>query len=392
MSGNIFQPYFSCPGETCSWEPFTTLGVCGDFYNMTSTLLVNCSGQWTDSGSLIRNDCNYTFPSGDANNSENFTMPMSFAYQSTEGSPPTTPMQSVVAGDPYGLAPGGYVSMCLVRANKNGVLYPETIDPAQTESFLMVWYWCARTYHNASATPAGITGTDYTAERLHYSNSTSVPGMTWPANWYLYNDSAGANYTIIENVDQQLWPYLSRVMNRSVTLVYPHANSNSDQPLDDSIDLAAFLFTGDLANFTSNLADAMTHLIRNSVNGDNVNATTFPGVATITETYVRVRWPWLILPLAATLVTACLLAVSIVLERGAPLLKTSVTALLVHGLEGWDTRELGEMALGKYTGKKGGKETSERLEEMAAGMMARFEEGEDGVMRFVRSEGQEKGE
>ncbi|KAK4207276.1 hypothetical protein QBC37DRAFT_98918 [Rhypophila decipiens] len=59
-----------------------------------------------------------------------------------------------------------------------------------------------------------------------------------------------------------------------------------------------------------------------------------PTQALVTETYIRVRWQWLILPILETVLTAGMLIITIVVDRrsGYPLLKSSSLGLLFYGL------------------------------------------------------------
>ncbi|KAF2802020.1 uncharacterized protein BDZ99DRAFT_212767 [Mytilinidion resinicola] len=140
------------------------------------------------------------------------------------------------------------------------------------------------------------------------------------------------------------------------------------------MNLGNFLKTSNISDVTQNIADILTGLMRSNNPGDNPNATMFKGEAHFLTTFVDVRWPWIILPLAETLLTIILLAISILLARHQPLLKKSVTALLVHGLEGWSDDEL----------DVGRPETAESLEGMAKGMKVSFKEDGRGRLRSVR--------
>lgn len=109
--------------------------------------------------------------------------------------------------------------------------------------------------------------------------------------------------------------------------------------------------------------------------GDNSNATSFAGDVFIKEVYIRVRWPWLIIPLVETLTTAVLLVSCIILSRHSRLLKTSIIALLFHGLDGWSADEI----------NLPDSEDSEKLETVAEGMRARFREDGGGWLRFSKA-------
>lgn len=96
-----------------------------------------------------------------------------------------------------------------------------------------------------------------------------------------------------------------------------------------------------------------------STTGGNQNAITITGTAYVEETYIHVRWEWLILPLIETLLTAGLLLTAIIVDRrsGYLLLKASSLGLFFHGI--------GEWVPGDLKGRIYGVETGERLEEVA---------------------------
>lgn len=119
-------------------------------------------------------------------------------------------------------------------------------------------------------------------------------------------------------------------------------------------------------------ADPLTNQIRSTSPGDNLNSTRLAGKAYINERYIYVRWHWIVLPLAETLLTGVFLAISIISTRSGPLLKSSVLAYLFHLLEGLTAEEL-NMA---------GNKTSSELETLSEKVMAKFEIGQDGRLRF----------
>jgi hypothetical protein len=105
-----------------------------------------------------------------------------------------------------------------------------------------------------------------------------------------------------------------------------------------------------------------------------------PGHALTDETFVRVRWEWMALPLAVLAATAALLAVTICHNRGgtARIWKSSSIALLVHPLQGCDQHEAQLSSL-------------ETMEEFARGVKVQLERcGGSGLgYTFVRVPSQE---
>ncbi|KAI1846971.1 hypothetical protein JX266_006846 [Neoarthrinium moseri] len=162
------------------------------------------------------------------------------------------------------------------------------------------------------------------------------------------------------------------------TATIQHQISQPTADNDRRIQLAYTFYQSDIAGVLRNISNAITNQMRSSDPGDNYNATVIQGKATFNETYIRVRWPWMILPLAETALAAVLLAISIIMSRHQPLLKTSVIAYLTSRLEGWADEEL-DVGDSKRL-------TQEKLEELAEGLRAQLEANSEGRLAFRRKE------
>jgi hypothetical protein len=138
--------------------------------------------------------------------------------------------------------------------------------------------------------------------------------------------------------------------------------------------LGKFAYDADPKVFLERIANTLTYHV---LSEENTNKTMISGKAFVNEPYVRVRWPWLILPLLEVIATCGLLAVSITTTRKLPLLKNSAIALLLHGLEGWSEEEL----------TIGSEETMHVLDGVASQMKATFRRDDNGTWKFLRAEG-----
>jgi hypothetical protein len=125
-----------------------------------------------------------------------------------------------------------------------------------------------------------------------------------------------------------------------------------------------------------NVATTVSSLIRNNDLGDNMNEQMFEGTAWETEAYFIVRWAWMAVIMLETLCVTVLLAMTIVISWKDGLVKDSNFALLVHGLEGWDSLSVSKP------------ETTRSLDRLAKGMTAMLEAGDDGVLKFRKHGGQ----
>ncbi|KAK8008230.1 hypothetical protein PG991_010781 [Apiospora marii] len=157
--------------------------------------------------------------------------------------------------------------------------------PLSTEVLKIDWYWCSQTFTNVSV-GGGVQ------DKVHgdiYTEGLIVPNAT------------------IKTAD--------RVTSKDNQTLY---------------------------NISPMMSDSLTTRIRDveGPTSDNLNATWVEGDAFKMEQYFDVRWPWLILPLLETVLAGLLLAATMYVTRGKPLLKTSVLAFLLHPLAGWTEDEM----------------------------------------------------
>lgn len=339
---------------------------------MTDTVEVSCVGSFD-----IQQNCSYRFPIEVPINSANlapFVLNVSYAEQVSDTSKPTSIFAS--RGD-IGVSPGSdstRVDAAVLFAIKmTNDSRASLTDTPQTEAYYSTWYWCEQSYYNVTADPGRITNADFTSEMLSHPVNLTVEGDLGGAEYLpLIANSTGHAFSISATTNNALFPCLYELLTRDIVDRYPHAGSNLD---DDSLDLSTFLYTTDFKTFTKNLASTLTNQVRSMTPGDNNNATTFTGDVFVKEVYIRVTWPWLIIPITETLATAVLLVYCIVLSKHCRLLKTSLIALLVHGLDGWGADEI----------VLPDSEDAEKLETVAEGLRARFIEDDKGRLRFFKA-------
>jgi hypothetical protein len=104
-----------------------------------------------------------------------------------------------------------------------------------------------------------------------------------------------------------------------------------------SSDLMSVIYnSGNITKTMNNLATSMSNYIRSSSHDLNNTENTAEGKALGMETYVHVRWAWLTLPVACVLLAFVFLICAILSTKkhGDLAWKSSVLALLFHGLEG----------------------------------------------------------
>jgi hypothetical protein len=235
--------------------------------------------------------------------------------------------------------------------------------PPPVEVYYSTWFLCAQTYAGLTANAAGLNPMLSSTERLFPAPSSTAD----PAFRSLYRANSSGKLFGVRTWSPHFYTLIS-LFNTSVPyeITYDEEEAHFGQ----------YLYSANISLLTQNIADTFSGLLRNLELGDNDDATTLKGKAHYNVIFVQVRWPWLILPLAETLLTVLLLTFSIALTRQQPLLKSSSIALLMHPLDGWSEEELELRSSGP----------AEQLEHMAKDMTVSFEDNGRDRPKFVRVE------
>jgi hypothetical protein len=268
---------------------------------------------------------------------------------------------------------------------ENDLFLRDTSLPVPTAHIAMAnWYWCAQTYDHISMRDGKLSGmTSTSTEPLIPSVVSEGSGAVWsfygtkPADHEYYS-----NFLVSEFMDHffLLDTKNPHILNASLKgTLHPEvytggqpgqANSTLEGYTGDMFGMANFMSYTNWSELTQNVATAITNQVL--TNGDNNNFTATTGTAFVNTAYYNVRWAWLILPLLEAVATAALLAVTILLNR-LPLLKSSSTALLVHGPE--DTSDL----------RVAGIETTQEWGKLGDGIQVIWKEDEKGWARLTRT-------
>lgn len=186
--------------------------------------------------------------------------------------------------------------------------------------------------------------------------------------------STGDNVAVIGNDPTKF--YIGNNSRQSLSSLL--SNLTGSDPLTDSL-IFPFMDRSDSAEpFFQAVAGVFTALIRSSQNGHVKNVT---GKAFGSETYVRVRWQWFILPLSVVVMSTLFLVLTISQSWSRDhRFKSSVLATLFHGLEGWDGDDL---KIDKGLGAR--KERVYALEKKARTMKVALKENNDGIFKFMKS-------
>ncbi|KAI0385459.1 hypothetical protein F5Y04DRAFT_292044 [Hypomontagnella monticulosa] len=396
IAGSIPQLHYTCPppASHCEWDDIHTLGICGRFRNVTSSVTQNCNVQEdcaaNNSSSICAPYANL-YPNGfidgtcdfryhDATNPSTSSFPISLNY--FRGNKiPQRPTDYRIEGTVFNAslvdANATIGSVWIVRlANITTAFDGNKLSGF--EAFTIDFYWCNKTLRRPSTISQHIGFESISNETLKWNGQNYSEHISYFSNVNdgpIYNISSGA-YTqmpqIVHNLVTKPVTYLSvrqptYDINKPV-VVYDPQNINTSPAI-----ISEFMWKNDMEKFIHDLADAFTAYILKP-GGDNINATTATGYMFVNETIIQIQWDWLVLLICETLFVCLLLPTTIVITRGQPLLKNSTIALLIHGLFGWQPGEL-QIPL---------RETPESLDRMAEDMTVQLVKCKGGLLKLKR--------
>jgi len=368
------QPYFKCPktATDCSWDPFTTLGVCVDFKNVTNQLSTLCDCPLNSDDRLtfdcferpkngttdnLHIACHYSFP----DLPDGRLLPVSMEYVFRFDSQ-THKIEEHVWSTMFR-------SQATITDGIGGATFLKRVGPLpqglqkapEIEAYFAQWYWCAQTFHNVTASAEGVGTVGFTSEKLADLDDISIVHLTSPS---------GKNFTVDRQTRLNLVSFLARQLNTTVRM-----GQGSLVDSQETLDFGSFFLASNLTDATRNIATTLSNMIRDK-NGDNPNATFVKGTARMPETYVKVRWGWLLIPLIEATLATILLITTIILTRNTALLKTSLITLLVHGIDGLSPQE-------RYNFEA---DSAERLEKASEHVLVTFQQENRSRFGFVKTQ------
>ncbi|KAL0938721.1 uncharacterized protein CTRU02_205331 [Colletotrichum truncatum] len=366
LSGAVFEPNYDCPGTAtrCSWTNFTSLGVCSSFRDVTVQSTRNCTV-------IKKNDsvqnCSYVIPGRMSSD-----RPVLQYYNNG----PASLKDSQILYSDFDFDVERVGQLTIVRHSTDK--WPEDFVPPSPEIFLADFDWCIKTYANTSATAGKLDSGTSESEILKFKEVIIDPDeSSLGAESVVYQTSDNSTqFEMVRMAKEWLPRYLQNLLRGELfQQVAGHRPDKTPGP-NTAMNLEFVLFNAaDIKVVTDNLATTITNQIRSGSPGDNRNSTMLRGEVYKTETFVVVRWPWLILPVLETVVTAILLVISILMTAKGPLLKTSVIALLAYPLYGWADDETAV----------NGHQTAEKFDKLSQSLNGRLENG-DGNWRFVKAQ------
>ncbi|KAL1622695.1 hypothetical protein SLS54_004713 [Diplodia seriata] len=329
--------------RNCTWPDITKFGVCSTCTNVTSSSPKTCTAR---DASTSTQTCHYTTPSNiNITSTNGLGANGTWTYLNTTAdqtftatdqplmrfailrSPPTADV------DTTGVQPAD-IAECTFhycaqttsafRIN-NGVLRPGTTASTPLNiAFTPSGEWIPHTANNRTyATLSPDTTSTTTSTTTNTTNTTTT--------FYIHTADLGIARTLLTNI-----------------LVTSLSSSNPDTDTRKFQTAPLLLFAADLSTTLANIAASMSDLMQRCDNGSLV-----VGAAMRDETFVRVRWAWLVLPVALVGVAGGVLVGSVLAVGrgrgrrggeagfggggggggGVPVWKSSVLPLLFHGFE-----------------------------------------------------------
>lgn len=360
QSPNSNSITMDCPTGNCTFAKYQSLGFCSRCANITNSLDLNVTSLYPESSSmsssLTSSTYDYTLPNG-----WNFTTSWSSKYM----------MNATSNRDLISLDPKGWPQILNFTAiTTDGFSMPPSISA--TECAL---YFCVHTY-NATVDNGKfyeeLIATDATS---NYDPIAMENTVLTPETCYWNGTQYHAPY-VGTPVEQENCEY-------NVSWLSPLALSNSLGPLmkgsgslfisnrpDWSSETARAIY-GTEGNITEigsvfhSLASALTTHARSKVCDCRVK-----GITWTVESYVRVRWPWMILPGALVVFTLVFFVATVFNTRHQFIWKSSPLALLFSNLatEEAHTREEFEMHPHLSKMEKTSQKIKARLETTANGV------------------------
>ncbi|KAJ8125076.1 hypothetical protein O1611_g8564 [Lasiodiplodia mahajangana] len=379
LRGSTLNSYFTCPEKAvrCNWDSLVTLGVCSSW----NTAPVASDGCVTAidyaPGTLGLNAtyavCNYTVSNSHSENPELAAAmyprqaSLTFRVPSVDSISGNKVFESDFIPGPYGDSMtvfGEFWALKGPRSTNFSTL--ANFKPPEAKAFYASFWWCSRSFQGITVEPSGIKYMATSSERLNFLYPMSNDYiMTFTAN------STGLNYTLNAATAEALQEYfrsplMTTASDTTITFGFNY-------PL---LSIGELLYQEDLENVTNSIADALTNILRSRALDENANITDITGRAVYDETYIRIQWLWLLLPLAETTLVTFLFILSVAITSKHPLLKDSVLANLATTVRD-GAQKASNLRVTQWT-------SQQELNSLAEGITVKLELDEHGQFEFSR--------
>lgn len=291
----VKDPPFECPGSTCTYPEFTTLGIHSECADITSTI------EKTKANSSYGELWTFRTPS-------NLTLEASASIDAHSGFKHTLTNATAETLNSAFAGLGMPVRTGIIRFPDDQSTGRSTIENWMDtmQAYECTFSFCGRRYVNWNTTNGTLTPGEETIIKL---NSSDVPADGEP--WYRVlaplnsSDSLGIkdgnNSFKIQYLDGE---NIASILTSVFTI-------RSQVAANQQIGAVALYSSPDIPATLDNVARGMSYRMMSGP-----NATTTHGAVYSTETYMRVRWPWITLPIALALASlSCLISVMILTRQ-----------------------------------------------------------------------------
>jgi hypothetical protein len=346
-----------CSSGNCTYPSFVTLGICSHCEDVSDRTTQSCQAHTRSSEYPSKtpiNDCTYMSPNG-------FSVQLNSSHHSWYAPERDSEPEIYYFADLwishlltnetiFGIQ-NPIVSFAAANQYQEILYLPSNrTEPPPKPSFTeCAIYYCEKefsfsTYSSTdqSGDFLNVSGTQQlTTNLINWKQETEWATDLYPPDHHYLLAENRTHYTIDENIYVPLRHTLSNIFN--VT----SSNPRGDNLPPGSLSLIALLRNGDLQALLQGVSTSLTDTLRASPGHDNkVNGEPYK-----IESYIHVRWPWIIFPASVVLGSVTLLLATVVVNKRQDnvLWKSSVLPLLMSDLrlapvhEMWSLRSMDEL-------------------------------------------------
>ncbi|KAJ9150436.1 DUF3176 domain-containing protein [Pleurostoma richardsiae] len=356
----------SCQTGNCTWEPFDTLAVCNSCVDMTQYMTRYCANGTQTGGDM--SECGWSLPNGAVLNDSSIAFSMTSQFPSATGESPYseimklsfmgTESQSGEAGNLQPWARQCTLQTCvqtIESAIVNGEL-SENVTEVTTNRTVVTTQ-----SDSTDMEPVLITTTNDRPQTYTLTKQTQLGMQSWFAQ--LFADGSASRNT--EYINRTLTSPSSAAVVVNLTVGISSGATFFDTDIVQAFYWNYYEYESGIDMLMHDLAASLTVSFRAIPDRTLVEAVN--GTALRLESMVHVRWGFVAAPILALVLTAGFLAAAMQgsWRRGASLWKSSVLAVLFHGLDE-DAREKFEEVGGLEEKKKLAKGVRVMLDERGA--------------------------
>ncbi|KAF2472344.1 uncharacterized protein BDR25DRAFT_333249 [Lindgomyces ingoldianus] len=330
-----------CLTSNCTWPPYETLGICSACEGISQSLTYACLTSRIDwFGNLTGVGTESSYPNGTS---------CGYFLNATSDAPVLMSGYSV---DAVNLLPGEALVMRtlpLVDLTRRPLVYRNETPIAHecmlswcVQTIMSSYYWAnysegmANTFFNTTPGPFPwgssftINSTAFNATQNTYLFNTTLNSPSTGNRKSFYGVSPLTALQTILIFDDILPSFLT-VPNASAIPILRNQIGIRGGPRQRTLEFDPWIAPNNVTQHLERLARALTNVIRSSTSAESIT-----GEAFSMETYVSVRWEWLLIPLGVLFFSLIFLVGTIVKSsremEQVGIRKTSALATLLYGL------------------------------------------------------------